>query len=482
MTARTILISVLALILSAPESRAQTSTFPSGDKRPMELTIRDNQGKLVTVPPGNPAKPVNYVKWLNETLSKGITDNAADVYKEAYKLYQDTKVDEKELEKALAGPWENLPSVSKWLTANEACLDKFREATLKRQCYFRLGFTLPDGTTQAQPKPDPRAENWVLGVLLGDLGKHRSMSKALVAEGWQAWKRGDENLILDNSLVLLRTARHLDSEPMLITHLVGTAEDVLAHDAMRTAMSSSHTPEALAGRLADTLSNTVDPPLETSRLRYAATESLAFRDACQRVFIPGDTPGTFKTSRGVLESILQVLADPPADAKTLDRLEERLTELGYAATLREGEDMHRQFRAWMQKPYPEAAKQSQDIGAAIGSSKNPLVRVLIPDLTRARALDERRITIRRATHLIVQLHVYHAKNRVFPERLDDLKTPNLKEVRLDPFSGKDFGYKKQGESFMLYSVAENLQDNGGQHDKSWKANDFIFWPVQAETK
>lgn len=48
----------------------------------------------------------------------------------------------------------------------------------------------------------------------------------------------------------------------------------------------------------------------------------------------------------------------------------------------------------------------------------------------------------------------------------------------DPFSGKDFGYRKQGKSFLLYSVGVNLQDDGGKHDPLWEKDDFVFWPVQ----
>ncbi|MBP7933880.1 MAG: hypothetical protein KA354_04445 [Phycisphaerae bacterium] len=58
----------------------------------------------------------------------------------------------------------------------------------------------------------------------------------------------------------------------------------------------------------------------------------------------------------------------------------------------------------------------------------------------------------------------------------------MSKLRIDPFSGRDFVYKQRSKGFLLYSVAENLKDDGGKHDDSWKNGDFVFWPVQAKTK
>ena len=52
----------------------------------------------------------------------------------------------------------------------------------------------------------------------------------------------------------------------------------------------------------------------------------------------------------------------------------------------------------------------------------------------------------------------------------------LAELRVDPFSGQDFVYQRQGESFTLYTVGDNLKDDGGRHDPRWADGDFVFWP------
>ena len=110
MTARKTAVVLLAVAWGCGGVYAQAGGAPATGKTPVVLSIRDNQGKMVPLPEPNPAQPVDYVKWFNETLSKGVKDNAADVYAEAYRLYKDTGLKEDERDKALKGPWEDLES------------------------------------------------------------------------------------------------------------------------------------------------------------------------------------------------------------------------------------------------------------------------------------------------------------------------------------------------------------------------------------
>ena len=111
-------------------------------------------------------------------------------------------------------------------------------------------------------------------------------------------------------------------------------------------------------------------------------------------------------------------------------------------------------------------------------TEKALVRMFIPSVRHPIEHDARYRAMRRATHLIVHLFAHHGKHGKFPESLDGLDAPDLKELRVDPFSGKDFVYKRQGDSFVLYSVASNLKDDGGKHGTKWEEDDFVFWPVQ----
>ena len=95
-------------------------------------------------------------------------------------------------------------------------------------------------------------------------------------------------------------------------------------------------------------------------------------------------------------------------------------------------------------------------------------------------------THRRATHLLLYLHRYHARSDKWPTSLRAI-ADLPPELRIDPFSNKDFCYRVQGDDMTLYSVSINGQDDGGKHDRSWGQgpagravpnSDYVFWPPQ----
>ena len=46
----------------------------------------------------------------------------------------------------------------------------------------------------------------------------------------------------------------------------------------------------------------------------------------------------------------------------------------------------------------------------------------------------------------------------------------------DPFTNQPFAYRRDGNSFTLYSLGDNGTDEGGVHDARGETNDVVFWP------
>jgi len=80
------------------------------------------------------------------------------------------------------------------------------------------------------------------------------------------------------------------------------------------------------------------------------------------------------------------------------------------------------------------------------------------------------------------LKIYKKENGSYPANLAELVPGILPELPKDPFSGKSliydrqddgFGYETDGNGFMLYSVGNNMKDDGGYYEKH-RNDDITF--------
>lgn len=268
---------------------------------------------------------------------------------------------------------------------------------------------------------------------------------------------------------------------MLIQRLVGIACEALAYDMLCEAFRVCDDPDALAVRVLPRL-KAADPPLGSLKGAFLL-ERLIVWDICQRVFVPGDKAGTWKVHKPFVECIarFQEFDDTYTPDASKGGLRVFCVSLGrhaFDSTLREVNIVFDAHETWLDAPQHKAAERLEELEKTIAESSNPIVEVFIPSFSRARELDERCRATRCAVHLIVNLFAHHGRTGKFPDSLDELDAPDLGQLRTDPFSGKDFVYGKKGDSFILYSLATNLKDDGGKHGKKWEEGDFVFWPVQ----
>ncbi len=58
--------------------------------------------------------------------------------------------------------------------------------------------------------------------------------------------------------------------------------------------------------------------------------------------------------------------------------------------------------------------------------------------------------------------LYKSRTGRYPETLGELVPGLLTEVPIDPFTGKPFVYRREGEGFTVYSLGSNERDDGGR--------------------
>ena len=80
---------------------------------------------------------------------------------------------------------------------------------------------------------------------------------------------------------------------------------------------------------------------------------------------------------------------------------------------------------------------------------------------------------RAEARLALLLRLYRMKTGHYPDSLSDLIPDFLGKLPLDPFSGKDFVYRRDGAGFVLYSLGPNMVDDAGLQDTATAKDDIV---------
>jgi hypothetical protein len=80
--------------------------------------------------------------------------------------------------------------------------------------------------------------------------------------------------------------------------------------------------------------------------------------------------------------------------------------------------------------------------------------------------------------IFAAVKLYEKKNGRPPKTLGELKGDCISKLPKDPFTGRDYVYKVQGNEWILYSVSDDLTDNGGagrMPPDYTQDKDLVFW-------
>lgn len=85
----------------------------------------------------------------------------------------------------------------------------------------------------------------------------------------------------------------------------------------------------------------------------------------------------------------------------------------------------------------------------------------------------------RAARTAIHLALFRNNGGEYPQSLDELQGLTAEQLQ-DPFSGQGLIYRRQDQSYVLYSVGNDGQDNGGTcsppDSPHAEGNDLLFWP------
>ena len=79
--------------------------------------------------------------------------------------------------------------------------------------------------------------------------------------------------------------------------------------------------------------------------------------------------------------------------------------------------------------------------------------------------------------IAIGLKIYKERYGKYPEKIQLLTPEILTSLPYDPFTGKEFIYKKEKDGVLIYSLGENEKDDNGIFDRKTNKDD-IGWKLE----
>ena len=411
----------------------------------------------VPVPVPNPADPVDYVAWVNEMA---VVDgpSATPMLQAAMDKFAPFEADEALYGAALDGDPAalNSPEIAAWLEANQDAIQQFRDATQ----YEHRGF------------PMHSEGGDLIGILLPHLGRMRDLTRATIMEARRAELDGRPDEALDRYLDTFVSGAQASQGPTIIESLVGNAIQAYSAGALLDSFVGPAADQIdyvqLAGRIEDSY-----PPLRPAAESFQG-ERAFMMDVLQRMYTFDPETKTYSVGQKGIEyyNSFEFSDGDRPDASFVDEL----NAIGFAGALEQANRHYDAMTEAFQSPYREGAQVMRALDESVSSgeaNRNPLMRTMMPALGRYYALHTRAETNRRASVLATNIMAYRQQHGDYPDSLDAFGD---REFVVDPFTDQRFVYRRDGDSFTLYSLGPNGVDDGGVHDRRMRDNDVRYWP------
>ena len=435
---------------------------------------------------GKPNPEINYFSKLNDSVRPEVRDgdNAWTYYERAINMYVEPDDQMAEIlsivNKAESGSpvfsqlsKEQRLEVSKWIATNEEAWKEFQRAGDKLYCYREYNTGQGDG-------------GMLLAILLDHLTPIRYISKDVGL--WRvriALAEGDIEGAVDGCLTLLKVGKHWQGKGTLIEQLVGMAINDLAMNQLFRVVDGNVLSK---GQLLDLKQRVSAVYMDGYPKIDVSAERCVFLDTVQYSFTNGGPGGGHLIPRA-LSDLIDI--NEPNYEYPWTVAGSGLLHAGRDETIKTGMRLYDELVcSGTLTPYQ---KEHQDVSEnqlldELSRVKHIFVLTMMPALGRCHEIRYRKKANHEALLAVLAIKLYNLENGKYPCGLDELVADGyLDFVPDDPYSQDGLVYKEIGDSFTLYSVGCDYNDNGGEvykdsdgNTRLWESNggDAVFWPVQ----
>jgi hypothetical protein len=365
-------------------------------------------------------------------------ENAAPIYAKAFRILT---AKEDELDRSIvcnlvdpvrhrdAGAWE---AARKGVAKYQAIFPLIEEATSKPRCRFPIKWE--DGFNAKFP----------------ELRSLRTASAMLAARAMLQARSNDMAGACHSIELGLKISNALEEQPTLISQLVRIAVISIQARALRDVMAQGSMTEAQARGLYDVLGSIDLVPeyvasMQTERLcGIWAFDQIRHRPA-ELMSISG--AGSSENKPNALYKPLVFLWRP------LSYMDERYY-LRYMNGVVANASM----------TYREVATRDPEIDQEPEQRPKYFVMsaMITPYVSRARIKRDSATAEIAGSRIALALTAYKDRFGAYPASLAELRSKLGWEIPTDLFSGKDFVYTRQESGFLLYSLGQNLKDDGAR--------------------
>jgi hypothetical protein len=277
------------------------------------------------------------------------------------------------------------------------------------------------------------------------------LSRLVALRACQASRAGDQSEALDLLRVGFVMARRMNEHSQLTDQIVAWAIDHATMEAAFEIVGRGGLTEAKAGELAE----------ELRRVDYVGGLNRAVQfDGAEGLWL-------FDLLRKDPDAFIRECVSDSDDRAALQKAIWRayatvLRPLTYADEMTFLERMEK-VRAASKLPARDSARQWREIRTE-GQDLPPLASMAdevagLPDRSVFRR--DEAIARRALVGAVLGVELCRQKMGRYPATLDDVRKTLDWKIAEDPFSGKDLVYKQVGETYLLYSIGEDLKDDGG---------------------
>lgn len=436
---------------------------------------------------GTPSLEVDYLAWLSARTRGNREEplNAKPYFDKAAGLLRD-----KELTLRIPAVWPdemNEPErriLADVVANNAEAFETLRQGVTKPYYWVQyetaVNEPLPDGTAWPAQSveepgglPDPAwAFNRAVAASLPSYRRLALASRACIL--WEAYQ-GDVSGALDDCLLLMDFGMHLEGRGVETEQLVGMAIEALGRYLTLLLLDRRDVPTSDLARIQSRLG---DLYVEHESMIDVTASKAVWLALVQRTFTDDGTgngralkAGLPLVARDWKDGLASLLLFHYADRREMTSLIDTLYgEYQLTLTTEPSRPQYEEHRT----QWTTLAQESFLLGKTA------------PALDRMTRLVWRVKTGRRALMTILGVMRYAKERSVYPPTLDTLVADGyMNELPIDPYGGRAFGYQRTKDGFVLYSVGENLTDDGGRQGsdqngkpRMWADNgDWVFWPV-----